>query len=127
LSSERVGFLAARRLASDERVPATLDPLLRELRARRVRLGPLSLAALHEVLKGQLGRAFARPTLVRIERTSGGNPFFALELARALPEDAGPGPLPVPDDLADLLRARLRRLPRSCRRALLTASALSQP
>ena len=99
--------------------------------ARRLRLQPLNLASLHEILKTELGRAFARPTLVRIEATSFGNPFFALELARALVEHGEPiqgsAPLPVPSDLAELLAGRLRRLPARARRGLLAASALSTP
>ncbi len=47
-------------------------------RIRRLRLGPLSLAALHEVLKARLRRSFPRRTLVRVEHVAGGNPFFAL-------------------------------------------------
>jgi DNA-binding CsgD family transcriptional regulator len=124
LESEPVGFLCA--LRADD------SGSLRELQgARRLRLGPLNIAALHEIIKGELGHAFARPTLVRIERTSSGNPFFAVELARAILEGgvpvSGSAPLPVPADLTELLERRVRRLPARSREALLTASALSQP
>ena len=58
----------------------------------------------------ELGTSFLRPTLLEIERISGGNPFFALELARALlalPDPPRPlEPLPVPDDLRGLVGAR---------------------
>jgi DNA-binding CsgD family transcriptional regulator/DNA polymerase III delta prime subunit len=98
---------------------------------QRVRLGPLSLAALFEILKAELGRTFARPSLVRIAAASNGNPFFAVELARALGEHDAPAhasaPLPVPNDLTDLLAGRLARLPSRARHALLVASALSAP
>ena len=50
----------------------------------RVVVGPLSLGALHELIHTRAGSAPTRPTLVRIHETSGGNPFFALELVRAL-------------------------------------------
>lgn len=64
------------------------------------------MAALHEILRARLGRTFPRPTLVRIGQVSGGNPFFALEIARAPDERGGPvsGPIPIPDDLSALLR-----------------------
>ena len=43
----------------------------------RVTLEPLSLGALHHVLRANLGTAPSRPTLIRIVETSGGNPFVA--------------------------------------------------
>ena len=45
---------------------------------------PLKLEGLDHLLRGELSAAFLRPTLLEIERVSGGNPLFALELARAL-------------------------------------------
>ena len=39
------------------------------------------------VVRQQLGTAPPRPVLVAIERRSGGNPFFALQLARAAEHD----------------------------------------
>jgi len=69
--------------------------------------------------------------LVRIERASAGNPFFALELARAVLESGestrAAGPLVVPDDLTELITRRVRRLSIATQHALLVASALSQP
>jgi DNA-binding CsgD family transcriptional regulator len=75
-------------------------------------VGPLSFGATQRLLQTRLGRTFARPTLRRIHATSGGNPFFALEIARALPDlvDASPS-LPVPESLDDLMAARLAGLP----------------
>ena len=62
---------------------------------------------------------------------SGGNPFFALELARALDQRGGPiesdEPLPVPGELRALLNDRLDALPEPTQAALIVASALSQP
>ena len=61
----------------------------------RLHVGPLTLGALRAVLREQLGRVFPRPTLLRIHEASGGNPFYALELARALPTSSTPaGPCP---------------------------------
>ncbi len=50
----------------------------------RLRVGPLSIGAIHTLLQRRLGRPFARPTLRRLHEISGGNPFYALELARGL-------------------------------------------
>src|SRR5207253_2386589 len=76
------------------------------------------------------GAVFPRPTVTRIHGAAGGNPFYALQIARellALPDAARAGPLPVPDDLRKLVVARVRRLPEPTREALLAASMLSAP
>src|SRR5262245_9497984 len=56
----------------------------RELKVERLELGPLSLAALHRILAESLARTFPRPVLVRIAEACGGNPLYALEVARGL-------------------------------------------
>jgi DNA-binding CsgD family transcriptional regulator len=92
---------------------------------------PLRSGALDMLLRAHLGTAFLSPVLRRIEQTSGGNPFFALELGRALldPETSTSvaEPLAVPSTLVDLLGVRIGRLPASVRQVLLAASALSHP
>jgi DNA-binding CsgD family transcriptional regulator len=94
----------------------------------RLPIGPLSVGALHRLLHDRLGRPFARQTLLRMHEQSGGNPFFALELARVLDEDVDPlEPLPVPETLDELVRARLAGLPAATRDALGLASALGTP
>jgi DNA-binding CsgD family transcriptional regulator len=121
--------VGTRRVAAGQPTP----PLLAALPSGRVRvhrLGPLSLAGLHTVLKNQLGVSVPRPLLARIEATSGGNPFFALEIARAAQaggELSRTRDLRLPDDLRTLLVARIRRLPPRTRDELLVASALSVP
>ena len=93
-----------------------------------LRVGPLSVGALHRLLRDEVGRPFARQTLLRIHERSGGNPFFALELARVLAEDIDPlEPLPVPETLDELVRARLVGLPAATRDALALASAVGAP
>ena len=75
-----------------------------------------------------LGSAPSRPTLIRIVETSGGNPFFALAIARALPEsEDARAPLPIPPSLQQLVAGRLARLSPAAREAALVASALSRP
>ena len=44
----------------------------------------MPLAALHQLFMARFGRSFPRLVLVRIEEASGGNPFYALEIARTL-------------------------------------------
>jgi DNA-binding CsgD family transcriptional regulator len=82
-------------------------------RLRRIVVGPLSLGALRRLLEQRLGRAYSRPMLRRLHDVSGGNPFYALELARVLEPErelALHEPLPIPAQLADLVHARLRAL-----------------
>ena len=68
-------------------------------RVERLPVGPLSLGAIHSLLQARLGRTFSRPSLLRVHETSGGNPFYALELARALGADVDPTqPLPCSRD-----------------------------
>jgi DNA-binding CsgD family transcriptional regulator len=119
-----VRLLLARRLV-DGAQPAGLEHALGAERVQQLRVGPLSVGALHRFLRDRLGRSFARQTLLRIHEMSGGNPFFALELARALGEDVDPlRPLPVPETLDELVRARISGFPASTREALALASAL---
>jgi DNA-binding CsgD family transcriptional regulator len=131
LDAEPVRLLASVRAEPGVGVPFELDRALGDERLRRLRLGPLSLGALHELLRSRLGLALGRPTLVRLHATTGGNPYFALEVGRELVRlgvEPTPGhPLPVPDDLRALLRGRLRRLPAPTRSVLLLAAALPRP
>jgi DNA-binding NarL/FixJ family response regulator len=109
---------------------APLRALARDLQVEHLELGPLSVAALHRVLTQELGRTFPRPTLVRIAQAAGGNPLYALEIARELDrrgEHDVSSRVPVPQDLDALVRARVRALPPEARGALLRAAALARP
>lgn len=122
-----VSLLAARR--SREPIPPALIegwPTAPETLV----VGPLSVAALHHVMKDRLSRTPSRPTLIRVHQASGGNPFFALEIVRLLAEVGEPAagePLPVPDDVRELLRRRVRQLPAGTREVLLVAATLGVP
>jgi DNA-binding CsgD family transcriptional regulator len=68
--------------------------------------------------------------LVRIASSSGGNPFYALEIARVLPGD-GVGlsadvPLPLPGRLHELVAAHVAALSESTREVLLAVAMLSR-
>jgi DNA-binding CsgD family transcriptional regulator len=127
LDADRVFLLLARRLA-DGAQPSELEQALGRERLQRLRVGPLSVGAIHRFLRDRLGRPFARQTLLRIHEQSGGNPFFALELARVLDVDVDPlEPIPVSETLEELVRARIDGLPAATREALALASALGSP
>ena len=127
---EPIGFLLARRSRPGGRPPLGLDRALSG-RVQQLEVGPLSLGALHRLIRTRLGVPLARPALRRLREASGGNPFYALEIARALERRAGrlePGqPLPVPNSLQELVRDRLAALPAETQEVLLAASALSEP
>jgi predicted ATPase len=95
-------------------VPLGLDRALPPQRLRRVQLGPLSRGAIGQIVRSQLGTALPRYTLTLLHDTCGGNPFYALEAARALlgqPRMPRTNePIPIPESLSDLVRHRVRQL-----------------
>jgi class 3 adenylate cyclase len=127
----KVGLLLARRSNRGEELPLGLARALPEEHLERVVPGPLSLAALHHLIKSRLGSSPPRPMLARLAGASGGNPFFALEIARALVRRGGDyaagEPLPVPRNLEDLVAAHVGGLSPAARQVALAAAALSHP
>jgi DNA-binding CsgD family transcriptional regulator len=129
LRDEPIAVLAANRIPE----PPALD-LSRAFDVARVRwveVEPMSLGATGRLLRHRVDVVLARPMLRRIHETSGGNPLFALEIARALQQGhlelTSDEPLPIPPDLEALLRDRVLRLPDATRSALLICSAASRP
>jgi DNA-binding CsgD family transcriptional regulator len=110
--------------------PLMLDRLDQE-RVQVLEVDALTIGALGNILHARLGVAHARPTLKRLHEVSGGNPFFALELARALGDPARPlfpgAAFPVPGNLRELVSNRLAALPAETLEVLTFASALSRP
>ncbi|MBT1090974.1 LuxR family transcriptional regulator [Streptomyces sp. Tu102] len=139
-SAELLGF-AARRLGDTPvrmlfAVRTDGEEYDRHLRASppdtlAVRLGPLSRAQMSTLLENRGYTGLPRSTVRDIHRTSGGNALFALELGRALAENATPPrpgePLPVPTSLRALVLNRLEMLSDQARRTLLVASAGARP
>jgi DNA-binding CsgD family transcriptional regulator len=128
LEAEPVGILATAR--TDETRPRLFLDALPARRREEIRLGPLSVAAIHAILQNELGRVLPRPTLVRVVEESGGNPFYALEIARELLRlglTATTDGLPIPAEVQALVRGRLARLPDATREALLLAACLGAP
>lgn len=130
LAGHPVGFLLSLRRPTDGPVPLGLDRAVGGERLERIRVSGLSAGALHQLIKGRLGGTFSRAGLLRLHSATGGNPFFALELAASLLRAGAPAAgeaLPVPDNVRELVAARLRRLPGSTRQALLFAAASPNP
>ncbi|HEY7421636.1 MAG TPA: AAA family ATPase [Gaiellaceae bacterium] len=129
LGDAPVSVLAGLRVDPGSPAPAAVDALEQrpDHRVDHLPVGPLPLTAVHELIQARLGIVYPRDILRRIHDTSGGNPFYALELARALSEQPEPerAALPVPDTLLGLVRMRLDGLSEQVRELLKVVAALS--
>ena len=129
LAGHPVGFMLSLRPPADG-TPLGLDRALEGEKLERIHLSGVSAGVLHQLIKSNRGQTFSRAGLLRLHDATGGNPFFALQLAASLLRTGMPAagePLPVPDDVRDLIGARLRALPRSTRQALVFAAASPNP
>ena len=127
---EPVSLLATVRRAPEVASPFELEAAFPNDRLTHLVLGPLSLGALHHLLKDRAGLDLTRPELTRVQDASAGNPFFALELGRELVRtgtrpEAGRA-LRVPESLHELLDGRLARLPTETGDVVLFAAALAR-
>ena len=127
LRDEPILFLLAQRWGHEDRLG------VQDVTAstRRLAVRPLDEGTMLRLVRARIGDELGHPVLLRLHRASQGNPFFALEIARALVDHAIPpepgAPLPVPDDLQQLLRARLGDLPSSAVEALVVIAAATRP
>jgi hypothetical protein len=117
LVAERILFLATERLGCERG--------LRVAEAERVSIAPLGPDEIARIVRDRLGVEVHRSALLRLAERSGGNPFFALELARdgRLLEDPD---APLPPSLDALLHARVASKRAVCD-ALLVASSHAAP
>lgn len=111
--------------------PGSLDAQLRLQMAHpdalhRVRMTPLTMGGLHALIAKRFGKVLPRPQMRRIHEISGGNPFYALELVRAVEDGRGiDGALP--DTLATIVAARLAGLEDDAVPLLLAAACATKP
>jgi DNA-binding CsgD family transcriptional regulator len=128
LDDERIGVIASRRTSDEVDAAATVLGVAAD-RVTDVDVLPLSIDGVDRLLRDRLDLELARPLLVRLHVVSGGNPFYALELGRSLKrgERAAPDVLAVPPSLDALVADRLAGLDPDAERAVLIASATSQP
>jgi DNA-binding NarL/FixJ family response regulator len=128
LRTEPMAVLLSRRTDSRGALYRELAASFDGERLESLTVAPLEQDAIESVLRTQLGRTIQRSLVRRIYAASGGNPLYALAIARELDTDhPGVGPLTVPPTLADLMRARLRRVDRRARDPMLVVGALSRP
>ena len=131
LQDDRVGILAAFRTGALGARSELFDRSFSGRQPHRLVLEPLGHDALDALLHARLG-GLGPPSLVaQVHRASGGNPLFALEIARGIQRgEIHPTvgePLPVPRTLREYARKRLLRLPREVRDLLFLAAAAADP
>jgi DNA-binding CsgD family transcriptional regulator/nucleoside-triphosphatase THEP1 len=122
-----VGLLLTERSEPDVETTASWLQLGTPDGADRIHLRPLSLGGLHMLFSERLGRSFPRPTMARIAEVSGGNPFYALELARAIDGQSLSARAELPGTLSELVRTRMRPIENEARDLLLAAACVAEP
>jgi DNA-binding CsgD family transcriptional regulator len=129
LEYERVIVIATERTTSATAAPAVVADLPAD-RLVRVPVRPLGAEMIDRLLDESLGLQLTPTMLRRVHRMSGGNPFHALEIGRALEVrgiDHATGHVPLPESLGGLLRTRLASLPPGAREVTAHVAALSHP
>ncbi len=123
--------VVAATLRSDDEPALDLEQAFGSERVDRFELGPLTLAAIHELVVERTHAELPRPTLLALFDAAGGNPFMAGELARALERQGAGlerGELPpVPPSVRQLVSSRIGRLAPEVRDLLLAAAGLARP
>jgi DNA-binding CsgD family transcriptional regulator len=129
LRTEPLGLLMTFRASEPGALPFPVE-VFSELESERVAMGSLSVGALHSIIASRLGIVLPRRDVDRVHAGCAGNPFYALEIARALGNNRPPGPgepMRLSSDLQQILATRITALPSASRRALLATAALSNP
>jgi hypothetical protein len=130
LGDARLGLVVSVRAEHADRLPLEVEQALPEPQRLVLRVGPLPVGVLDQLLRERLRLALSRPSLQHLQQVCAGNPFYALELARVLPAGATLAPgeaLQVPTTLAGLLRGRLQQVSDRAGGLLLAAAALAKP
>lgn len=124
-----IGLLITHRTTSTDQPPLDLGRALDD-RLVVIPVGPLTSGDLDELIRAHFGVALPRPRLLELGRLSGGNPLYALEIARAAARDPHFPAIvefAVPPGLGDLVRTRLDTLSPTASSAVLLTATASQP
>ena len=125
------GVLLSIRTESDGPPQSGIEQALSDLQPISVSVEPLSSDLTATLLKDALGVELPRKQLQEIHRQSDGNPFYAMEFARAAQRGEGRPTglrLPVPRGLRDdVIRHRFGGLSASASDVALIASAATRP
>ncbi len=112
LDDEFVGLIAGQRATGLDGPLAVVDGVDPD-RLQRLDLRGLTIDDVDRLLRARIGLELARPTLVRLHAVAAGNPFYALELGRAMASGGGtddPDALRLPPSLDRLVGRRLDAL-----------------
>lgn len=124
----RVGMLVATRIGDPQSIDArSWLQFRRPETVTRIRMRPLSLGGVHALVAARLGRTLPRPTIVRIHDISGGNPFFAVELAANAVDHSSDMSVALPESLAALVRSRIGRADDAAAAVLLATACAATP
>jgi DNA-binding CsgD family transcriptional regulator len=123
----RVSVMVTVRVEDAHAAPASWLTLPQPDAMHRVRMRTMSLGALQKVLAARLGRTFPRPAMVSIHEISGGNPLYALELARATDSGRVDSQTPLPATLSELVDAKIGGIDDEVRETLLAAASHGVP
>jgi len=110
--------------------PAWLGRALATVEYQRIEVGPLSLGATHRIVHDRLDISLPWPMLRRLHEVAGGNPFFALELARVYAAAGSSTPLDelrLPRSLHEVAEARIGGLKPDTIDVLTIAAAAALP
>ena len=120
-----LGVLMARRPATDGALWPVLADDHRHEGVVRISVEPLDERTIDALLEARLGRRLSRRASQRVYAASGGNPLYALAIARELRNGAEHGDVPIPRTLTDAIAGRLDGIGDGATRALLAVAAAS--
>jgi DNA-binding CsgD family transcriptional regulator len=130
LSGDRLGFLLGRP-TTEEPAPLGLADALPMERLRLVDVGPLNPREIAVIVRERSGLSISKPEAGRLAELAGGNPFYALEIARAQArgdEGVTGQRLPIPKSLReDLVRSRVGSVSSKTGDLLLLAASMPRP
>ena len=125
-----VGMLLSLRTEPAKPEPEVVADLVAALPVTRWTVPPMDDTDLASVVRTRLGSTVPAGVLRTAIGSSGGNPLYGIEVARALlerePNEAS-GAVPIPASLSELVVRHLTALPDDTRLGLAAASALRKP
>jgi DNA-binding CsgD family transcriptional regulator len=131
LESEPVGVLVVGSPESPKDSSLGLERMSLRGRVRPLKVGPLDIDSIAKLLRFRLNSSLPKAAIGQIHRNSGGNPFVALELGRAIPSVGGHPragqALPVPQSVRELVRPKQAYLSSGATEVLVTVWALAHP
>lgn len=127
LRDAAIGVIITRRRDTAGVLWAALVPEGGQYGLLRQTVEPLDPAAIDALLASRLGHRLPRPVVRRIHAVSGGNPLYALAIAREMQNGSGRGgDLPIPRTLTDAIASRLSDVGQGADEPLLAVAAASR-